>query len=67
MMIIIKKDDVVILRIKGPSTPSGSEGKPRDIEYDIGDIDRWEDDGGRNPGTRSGQFRWYVDVSYYFL
>ncbi|WP_169716211.1 hypothetical protein [Ureibacillus manganicus] len=55
---MIIKDDVMILhKVKGPNTPTGSEGKPRDFDGDIGEIDRWEDDGGRNsnPGTRSEQ------------
>lgn len=63
---IIKKDDVVIYRIKGPNTPPGSEGKPRDFDDDIGEIDRWEDDGGRYSRTRP-EFRLYDEVWFYFV
>ena len=43
---------MINISIKAPSSPAVGEGKPYSWDNEIGDIDRWEDDGGRHLGTR---------------
>jgi len=55
------------LSSKDQTKPSENSGKPIGLDDYIRDLDRWNDDGGRNSRTRLCVWRGSIDLWYYYL